>query len=325
LDGLNEADIIRCLTAGYPRRADVRLGVGDDGAVLVPPAGRHLVSVLDTINEHVHFPAGIPASAVAHRALAVNLSDLAAMGAEPAWASLSLSLPSADPAWLADFAAGFRDLALAHRVALIGGDTVRGPLSVTVHLTGLIDADVFLSRSGARPGDLVVVSGTPGAAAAGLDLLDDVRPLSLPLRQAFLWPVPRVELGRALTGFATAAIDISDGLLIDLERLVESSRVGAAINLEQLPLAPAAVEIDSEEAAVAFALGGGDDYELCFTVPQSAATADKLTALVTRCACPLTVIGVIRDTAGVDLHRDGKTVIVPALKRWTHFNRDRTE
>lgn len=325
MGGLSEADIIQCLTVGYPRRADVKLGVGDDGAVLAPPAGRHLVSVLDTINEQVHFPQGIPASAVAHRALAVNLSDLAAMGAEPAWASLSLSLPSPDPAWLADFAAGFRDLALTNGVALIGGDTVRGPLSVSVHLTGLVDPDEFLSRSGARPGDLVVVSGTPGAAAAGLGLIDDIRPLSLPLRQAFLWPAPRVALGRALNGFATAAIDISDGLVIDLERLVESSGVGAVINVEQLPLAPAAVEIEGAEAAVALALGGGDDYELCFTVPESAATAGKLAALATQCACPLTVIGVISNAAGVELHRDGKTVIVPALERWSHFKRDPSE
>lgn len=320
--GLSEAEIIHCLTAGYPQRPDVRLGVGDDGAVLVPPSGKHLVSVADTINEQVHFPQGIPASAVAHRSLAVNLSDLAAMGARPAWASLSLSLPAAEAAWLADFAAGFRDLALANDVALIGGDTVCGPLSVTVQLTGFVDPDGYLTRSGANPGDLVVVSGTPGAASAGLGLLDDVRPVSLPLRQAFLWPTPRVELGLGLPGFATAAIDVSDGLMIDLERVADSSQLGARIDLEHLPLSAAAIETLGEEAALALALGGGDDYELCFTVPDVSASRDRLAALAARCGCALTVIGVITDAAGIDLHRNHKPATVSGLKRWTHFNQD---
>jgi len=322
LGGLSEADIIDCLSSGYPARSDVKLGVGDDGAVLTPPPGRDLVSVLDTINEGVHFPVGTPAAAIAHRALAVNLSDLAAMGAEPAWASLSLSLPAADAAWLEDFARGFRQLADACGVALVGGDTVRGPLSVAVQLIGFVDPGRCLTRAGARTGDLVVISGTPGCAAAGLRLIDSTAAAAEPLRKAFLWPTPRLALGQALPGMASAAIDISDGLLTDLGRLLVASGVGATVDLERLPLAAAAVALLNEETALALACNGGDDYELCFTLP--AAAAAELPTLASRGGCQLTSIGRITAGSALDCRLKGEPVAAPESGRWSHFDGEQT-
>jgi thiamine-monophosphate kinase len=315
---LSEAEIIRCLSAGYPGRADVSLGVGDDGAVLVPPPGRHLVSVLDTINEGVHFPVGTPPDAIAHRALAVNLSDLAAMGAEPAWASLSLSLTDPDADWLLAFADGFRRLAGAHGVELVGGDTVRGALSVAVHLTGFVDPGCGLTRSGARPGDLIVISGTPGRAAAGLRLMEESGDKAEELRQAFLWPTPRVLLGQALAGVATAAIDVSDGLLTDLGRLLEASGVGAVVDLDQVPVAEHAAAVLGTRTALQLALDGGDDYELCCTVPETARS--RLAALAGQGGCPLRIIGRIREGRGMTFTRGGEPAKAPETVPWSHFD-----
>ncbi|MGD8977028.1 MAG: thiamine-phosphate kinase [Gammaproteobacteria bacterium] len=315
---MSEADIIRCLSAGYPQRDDVALGVGDDGAVLVPPPGRHLVSVLDTINENVHFPPGMPPAAIGHRALAVNLSDLAAMGAEPAWASLSLSLPDGEPGWVQAFADSFRQLAVTHGVTLVGGDTVRGPLSVTVQLTGFAEPGRRLARSGARPGDLVVISGLPGRAAAGLRLIQQGDTLDRGLRQAFLWPSPRVRLGRALIGIATAAIDVSDGLLTDLERMLEAGGVGAVIELDQVPVSDEAVAALGAQEAFGLALNGGDDYELCFTLPEG--SSGELSGLAEHGGCPLRVIGHIQEGAGVSFRRGGEPVAAPETVSWSHFD-----
>jgi len=319
---LSEADIIRCLSAGYPHRADVPLGIGDDGAILVPPPGRHLVSVLDTINEDVHFPAGTPPAAIGHRALAVNLSDLAAMGAEPAWASLSLSLPEGQPGWVQAFADSFRQLAVTYGVTLVGGDTVRGPLSVTVQLTGFAEPGRCLTRSGARSGDLVVISGVPGRASAGLGLIQrgdtGADGDQDGLREAFLRPSPRVRLGQALIGIATAAIDVSDGLLTDLERVLEAGGVGAVIELDQVPVSDEAVAALGAEHALGLALNGGDDYELCFTLP--AGGIGELPGLAEQGGCPLSVIGLIQEGAGVSFRRDGEPVAAPGTRSWSHFD-----
>src|SRR5262245_15993495 len=212
---LGEFDLIARYFARAPRRADVALGVGDDAALLVAPPGTTLVAALDTLVEGRHFPAGAPAESVGHQALAVNLSDLAAMGADPAWALLSLSLPTSDEAWLGGFARGFHALADAHGVDLVGGDTVRGPLVVTVQALGLVPNGQALRRDGARPGDLLYISGTPGDASGGLELLrrGGGSSAALELRRRFEYAQPRIALGRALRGVATAAIDVSDGLL----------------------------------------------------------------------------------------------------------------
>jgi thiamine-monophosphate kinase len=252
------------------RRADVRLGVGDDAALLDSPAGCDLVAAIDTLVDGVHFPHGCPAASVGHRVLAVNLSDLAAMGARPAWALLALTLPNIDEAWLSEFAAGFSELARAHDVALVGGDTTSGPLCATVQILGHVPRSQGLLRSGARPGDLVFVSGTPGDAAAGLAVeqgrLTGSEDAVTYLRKRFLYPSPRMALGKCLRGFASACIDVSDGLLGDVGKLAHASGCGVELAYRDLPLSEALAEAVGDARARELALTGGDDYELCFTV-----------------------------------------------------------
>ena len=268
-------------------RDDVLLGVGDDGALLRPPPGFDLVAVSDTLVEGVHFPVGAAARSVGHRALAVNLSDIAAMGAVPAWSLLALTLPSVDERWLEEFAAGFGALACEHQVALVGGDTTRGPLMLGVQVLGFVPQGQGLRRTGGRPGDLLCVSGTPGEAAAGLALLQQtIRLPAAPrttfeldqaaqqLRRRFEFPTPRLALGAALRELASACIDISDGLLGDVGKLAAASGCTAIVDIERLPHSAAlsalvAAQCVTEQAALRYTLAGGDDYELVFTVPQA--------------------------------------------------------
>ncbi|MGH8179387.1 MAG: thiamine-phosphate kinase, partial [Steroidobacteraceae bacterium] len=195
------------------KRADVRLGVGDDAALLECPAGADLVAAIDTLVDGVHFPHGSPPASIGHRALAVNLSDLAAMGARPAWALLALTLPRVDEAWLSEFAAGMAALARAHDVALVGGDTTSGPLCVTVQALGYVPRSTALLRSGSAAGDALFVSGTPGDAAAGLGVeqgrVSAAGQAAAYLRERFLYPAPRLALGERLRGYASACIDVS--------------------------------------------------------------------------------------------------------------------
>ncbi len=300
-------------------RADLRLGVGDDAALVSPPPGHELVLALDTVAAGTHFPPDAPARSVGHRALAVNLSDLAAMGADPAWALLGLSLPSGDEAWVAEFAAGLDALARRHGVALAGGDTTRGPLSATVMLAGTVPAGGALLRRGARPGEDVWVSGTPGDAGAGLALLQGRLAAHAEARdqllRRFLLPEPRVELGLRLRGVASACIDVSDGLLGDLGKLCAASGVGASLDARRLPLSPELAEASGFEAAAALALTAGDDCELLFTAP--AARRSEIEALQAGVSCRR--IGVIVADGGV-------TVAGTALPRdaghgFDHFGR----
>lgn len=263
----------RHFTRRGARRDDVIEGVGDDGALIAAPRDGALVLALDTIVEGVHFPAGFDARFVGHRALAVNLSDLAAMGAEPAWALLGITLPAVDEPWLSGFTAGFDALARRHGVALVGGDTTRGPLTVSVTLAGTVPADGALRRSGARTGDDLWVSGTPGDAAAGLAILEGRLPAQGRAREALLarfqLPQARVALGIALRGLATACIDVSDGLAGDVAKLCAASGVGADVESRELPLSAGLCSAATPEARLGYALAGGDDYELLFTAPPA--------------------------------------------------------
>jgi len=281
------------------RREDVLAGIGDDGAVVAPPPGMALVLALDTLVDGVHFPAGFDARFVGHRALAVNLSDLAAMGAEPAWALLGLTLPAADEHWLAGFSAGFDALARRHAVALVGGDTTRGPLTITVTLAGTVPEGGALRRDGARPGDEVWVSGTPGDAAAGLDILQGRLNAQGRAREALLArfqsPQARVALGVALRGVATACIDLSDGLLGDLGKLCAASGVGADLATRELPLSAGLCSVAPPAERVRYALGGGDDYELLFTADP--AERERLAAL--DAGVVLRRIGTVTEAGGV--------------------------
>ena len=301
-------------------RTDVTLGVGDDAALLAVAPGAALVAATDTLVAGVHFPPDSPPASIGHRALAVNLSDLAAMGARPAWALLALTLPESREPWLAEFAAGLCTLARAHGVALVGGDTTRGPLSVTVTLLGQVAEGTALTRAGAHAGDVLFVSGTPGDAAAGLELeqgrlhaADSARSW---LRERFLLPTPRVALGERLRAYASACIDVSDGLLGDLGKLAAASHAGAQLEYGELPLSQPLIEAVGAERARALALTGGDDYELCFAVAPGNLT--RLLAELPPQRWGYTRIGVLRAEAGVDVMRDG-TVMEFSHSGYEHF------
>jgi thiamine-monophosphate kinase len=316
---LGEFEAIARFFSRRTSRSDVVLGVGDDAALLAAHPGEVLVAATDTLVEGRHFLEGTPADAIGHQALAVNLSDLAAMGAEPAWALLALSIPETNATWLVDFAQGLYALADQHRVALVGGDTVRGPLVITVTVLGFVEQAQALRRSGARVGDVLCVSGAPGDAAAGLELLrsghetfgsQDGRV------QRFLRPTPRLALGRALRGRATAAMDVSDGLLGDLEKLAAASGVGARLELDRLPL-PAPMKHESTAAVERRVLAGGDDYELLFTLPRER-MAD-LDALSRAAGCEVHRIGEMVAAPGVTCVRGGVVEVV-AVQGHDHFS-----
>jgi thiamine-monophosphate kinase len=312
--------IERYFRACGARRADVRVGVGDDAAILTLPAGHELVAATDTLVAGVHFPQPSPPASIGHRALAVNLSDLAAMGARPTWALLALTLPQAEEAWLAEFATGLGALAHAHQVALVGGDTTRGPLCITVTLLGQVPARQALTRAGGRAGDALFVSGTPGDAAAGLALEQGLLTASAAatayLRERFRLPQPRVALGERLRGYASACVDVSDGLRGDAAKLAAASGTGAELAYEALPLSEALLATLGEARARELALGGGDDYELCFAVP--AETVATLLADLPPERWGYTRIGVLREAPGAIVVRDG-TVMEFSHSGYEHF------
>ena len=308
---LGEFDLIERYFRRASPRDDVLLGVGDDAALLEVPPGQALVAATDTLVEGRHFLAGAPAESVGHQALAVNLSDLAAMGADPAWALLSLSLPDADADadWLQRFAGGLFAIAGQHGVALVGGDTVRGPRVVTVTALGFVPPALALRRDGARPGDVLYISGWLGEAAAGLEALQSgaMTDSSDPLVRRYLFAEPRLALGRALRGRATAAMDVSDGLLGDLGKLCAASGAGARLDLDRLPIPDALARRHSRQQCEQFALCGGDDYELLFTLPP-VGSGQVETELARSFA--LRRIGVIEAEAGVRCTRGGSPVTV---------------
>ena len=325
---MSEFDLIRRY---FTRPAPATLlGVGDDAALLQVTPGKVLAVSSDMLVCGTHFFADADPYLLGHKALAVNLSDLAAMGAVPRWATLAIALPAADEAWLAQFSAGFFALAGAHGVELVGGDTTRGPLNLCVTIFGEVAAVQALRRSGAQAGDEIWVSGCLGNAALALAHLQGRAALSdaafAACATALHQPQPRLALGLALCGVANSAIDISDGLLADLGHILDASRLGAEIEFAALPvsavlrarLTPPSLPLSGEELGIPpdkgglrgvellqrCVLSGGDDYELCFTV--SAARHDAVLRISEQLALPLTRIGcivaghdcIIRDAAG---------------------------
>ena len=260
-------------------RGDVILGIGDDCALLKVPSDASLAVSLDMLVAGVHFFADADPEGIGHKALAVNLSDLAAMGASPAWITLALSLPKADAAWLEGFCRGLFALATRFQVQLIGGDTSRGPLTISIQAHGFVPQGKALRRSGARPGDRVYVTGTLGDAA--LALASTRGQVTIPgAYQAYLQarlerPTPRILQGLGLRGLASAAIDISDGLAQDLGHILERSGVGARLNVDRVPRSGALNDCLDAAAALPLALTGGDDYELCFTAAPPAPGTDS--------------------------------------------------
>ncbi|WP_045770635.1 thiamine-phosphate kinase [Xanthomonas albilineans] len=320
-----EFDLIQRLRARSGTRADVVLGIGDDAALLRVPPGELLAVTTDTLNVGVHFPAETAAADLGWKTLAVNLSDLAAMGAQPRWCTLSLSLPQADPAWVDSFADGFFALAEAHGIVLVGGDTTRGPLSLSVTALGSVPAAAALRRDAAQPGDDVWITGQPGEAAAGLALwqagrLDVAQPATDPvhehLRQRLLRPTPRVQAGHCLRGLARACVDISDGLLADLEHICVRSGVAAELSLAALPVVAAPSEASTAQVH-AWQLGGGDDYELCFTAPP--AQREAIIQALQGCAVAATRIGRIVAGRGIVVRDADGRPWVPSRNGYVHF------
>lgn len=321
---LGEFELIRRFFsrhAAHGPQSGVILGIGDDAALLTLPPDTELVAAVDTIVAGRHFPDGTNAHSIGHRALAVNLSDLAAMGATPAWATLALTMPEVDVAWLERFAAGLLDLADTFEVALVGGDTTRGPLTVTVQIMGHVPRGAALRRSGAGAGDLVAVTGTLGDGGAGLAFTTAPpeaknRAAAVELMRRFEYPTPRVQFGVAARGIATAAMDISDGLVEDLPKLAQASGLAAYVAVERLPLSDAMRAAATQAQARDWALAAGDDYELLLAVPPERYT--KLAAAADQLNLRLTLIGEFRAGAGVTWSLNGAD-FAPAVRGWDHF------
>lgn len=292
------------------------IGIGDDAAVLGVDAGRQLVVTTDTLVSGVHFPRDAEPADIGHKALAVNLSDLAAMGAEPAWFFLALTLPAADGDWVDAFAAGMGALAVRTEVILAGGDTTSGPLSITITALGTVPVGEALLRGTARAKDLVVVSGTPGLAALALQRLQRKLPVDAAAWEAFARPEPRLQLGQALRRRASACIDISDGLAADLGHIASASQLGAELLLDRLPSAPAMHQLERDQLWD-LQLGGGDDYELCFTLPP--ALERELPALAAAGGTELTIIGRMTAAAGLRYTTPDGTGFAPSRAGYDHF------
>ena len=321
---MNEFELIGRYFRRPVHDAAVRVGNGDDAAVVRPAPGHELAFSVDMLVEGRHFLPDADPEALGHKTLAVNLSDLAAMGATPRWALLAGALPRVEEGWLAAFARGFYALAERFDVALIGGDTTRGPLNFCVTIIGELPFDTALTRAGARAGDDLYVSGTLGDAALALAALQGrthLDPATLAtLRLRLERPEPRIALGLALRGVASAALDLSDGLTGDLAHILDASQVGAEVMLAALPLSSALAQrlAGAERTlALACALAGGDDYELCFTAPP--AMREGIAAIARASALPLTRIGVVTAASGLVV-RDGQGNALSALPRaWDHF------
>lgn len=299
--------------------AGVLAGIGDDCALL-DGAGAALAVTTDTLVADIHFPAHAPAFDIGQRALRVNLSDLAAMGAAPRWFLLALTMPAADADWLRAFSAGLFSVADAHACALVGGDTTSGPLAVTITALGQVPVSVALRRSGASAGDRVFVTGELGGAAAALaDMMDTgaCSAVDATLNARYWYPEPRVREGMALRGIASAAIDVSDGLVADLGHLARASGVGAELELERLPLCTAAAARFGAGRARDWALGGGDDYELCFTVPPARLAA--LDAAVRAGLLRALPIGRLVPGAGVSARDDAGQNVAVNGSGYRHF------
>lgn len=306
-------------------RRDVVLGVGDDCAIVQPLANSELMVATDTMVAGVHFDESTPARALGHKIAAVNLSDLAAMGAEPAWLSLAITLPEMDTDWLHEFAAGLHEICSYYGCALIGGDTTRGPLSLTVTAQGQAPAGIGIRRSGAKAGDWVYVSGALGDA--GLALAASQNKVTLAahhqqrVQERLHFPTPQVALGIGLRGIASAAIDVSDGLLADLGHILKASKVGARLDLNEMPLSLALIETLEYEQALHYALSSGDDYELCFTVPDERRGMLE-TALAHTAVKPVCIGRLTSQTEQIQLLLDGEPWQAPAQSGFDHFKAD---
>ncbi len=300
-------------------RSDVALGIGDDAALLIMPADQFLVVSTDTLNNGVHFPEDTAPQDIGYKSLAVNLSDLAAMGAMPAWASLAISLPDTNIEWLEKFLDGFFELADEHGVQLVGGDTTQGPLSITVTVQGFVPKDQALRRDAAKLGDEIWVTGSIGDAAAGLVQWRTQGLQSAKLRHRLDRPTPRVNVGMALRGIANAAIDVSDGLLADLSHILLASKLGAEIEVCRVPMSkPLLDHFPDDGERYRLQLSGGDDYELCFTAPAHQSLA--IEQALSDCDVVGTVIGHVVSGSELKCFDENGGIFELGEKGFEHFS-----
>jgi thiamine-monophosphate kinase len=321
---MNEFELIDRFFRRANRDPAVRIGVGDDAAVVAPAPGMELAFSVDMLVEGRHFLPDVDPAALGHKTLAVNLSDMAAMGATPRWALLAGALPDNEERWLAEFARGLFALADRFGVTLIGGDTTRGPRNLCVTIIGELPAGTAITRAGATVGDDVYISGTLGDAALALTSLAGKTTVAADLlatiRQRLERPEPRVALGERLRGVATAALDVSDGLTGDIAHILAASGVGADVDLARIPRSAAIaqrLQTDERELALACLLAGGDDYELCFTAPPSA--RDRVAAIARELNLPLSRIGAITSSPGLRVRDEQGTALASLPAAFDHF------
>jgi thiamine-monophosphate kinase len=316
---IGEFEIIARYFTRDSNDSDVVLGVGDDAAVLA--VNGSLAVTVDSLVPGVHFPDGTAPHLLGYRLMAVNLSDLAAMGASPRWCTLALTLPKADELWLEGFSRGLFELAERFGVALVGGNLTRGPLNLTLQLMGLVEPSHMLTRGGGHVGDDIYVTGTLGDSAAGIMLIKERTAApqgsaAAALKERFYRPMPRVGAGVALGPLATSAIDVSDGLLADLGHICKASSCGATIDVERVPVSAELLSLFPPQEALAHALGGGDDYELCFTAPPS--RAEEIEAALEAAGTPVRRIGQLVAGQTVICRRDGEAY-TPPVRGYRHF------
>ncbi|MEI8671652.1 thiamine-phosphate kinase [Vibrio sp. SA48] len=313
--------INRYFSNRQPQRKDVFLALGDDCALVKPPENVRIAISTDTLVAGTHFLIDANPAWVAHKALASNISDLAAMGATPAWVSFALTMPNPDEAWLKPFCDAFFELANYYNIQLIGGDTTKGPLSLTLTVQGFVPQEQALLRSGAKVGDWVYVTGDLGDSKAGLDVILNnalrAKPFALELEKRHYLSIPRILAGQALLNLASAAIDISDGLISDIKHILERSQVGVSLDVAKLPLSQELLQFaDNLETAQHYALTSGEEYELCFTVPEQ--NKGSIESALAHCGCKVSCIGQIRPQGTFELHHQGK-VLNWQLNGYDHF------
>lgn len=319
---LLEFDIIKHYFQNKQKpKNDILLNSGDDCAAIEVPADQALLLTMDTLVAGKHFPDNTDPFDIGYKALAVNLSDLAACGALPRFMTLSLTLPNADASWLQKFSDGLFTLANQLDVSLIGGDLTQGPLSITIQAHGICPKNKILKRSGAKLGELICVTGHPGHAGVGLKLVQKKIQLPLekhePFLQALRRPAPRVAAGILLREFATSAIDVSDGLIQDLSHIIANTQFGANVNIDTLPIQAMLEAGLSKEYAIHLALTNGDDYELCFTLPVD--HYDTVFKCLSNLNIPTTVIGQIITEPGIRLFDDNDQTLELASTGFQHF------
>ena len=318
--------ISRYFTEQVVKRKDVHLGIGDDCALVTPGERQHIAVTTDTLVAGVHFPLNTSARAIGHKSIAVNLSDLAAMGAEPSWVSLAITLPEIDESWIDEFCTGVFELCEFYNVQLIGGDTTQGPLSITVTAQGQIPFEKHISRSGAKAGDWLYVTGEIGGAALALKHIQGTVKVASKhqedIQKRLDFPKAQVLAGQALREYATSAIDLSDGLIADLGHICKASGVGANIVLDALPISLALSDTLGLESAYDLALKGGDDYELLFSVAEDNKVGME-TALANS-GNKITCIGQLNGSERITTTLNNKPINIE-VQSFEHFSKPSTD